>query len=116
LLALLLIAASSGAERVLRGVALGLAAVALAAPAIYVAAQDVAPAVSDTIGCGTVSSPQLPSAASERSSCEDALGRQKAVTAILAPVPVVVAAAAVVVLARREHLAAEQDLRSIHSS
>jgi hypothetical protein len=102
LLALVLIAASSGAERVLRGVALGLAAVALAAPAIYIAAQDVEPAVSDTITCGSVTSPQVYRTPLERSSCEEALRRQKVVTAVLALFPVVVAAASVVVLARRE--------------
>jgi hypothetical protein len=101
LLALLLIAASSGAERVLRGVCLGLAAVALATPAVYVAAQDVEPAVSDTITCGSVTSPQIHSTPLERSSCEDALLTQKAFTAILALVPVAVAIASVVVLARR---------------
>ena len=102
LLALVLIAASTGAERVLRGVALGLAAVALAAPAIYIAAQDVEPAVSDTITCGSVTNPQIYRTPVERSSCEDALRRQRAVTAVLAFFPVVVAAASVVVLARRE--------------
>ena len=102
LLALALIAASTGAERVLRGVALGLAAVALAAPAIYVAAQDVEPAVSDTITCGSVTSPLAYANLVERSSCEDALRRQKAVVAILALFPVFVAAASVVALARRE--------------
>lgn len=102
LLALLLIAASSGAERVLRGVALALAAVALAAPAVYIAAQDVQPAVSDTITCGSVSSPQKYSTPVERASCEDGLRRQKALIAVLALVPGAVAAASVVVLAPRE--------------
>lgn len=101
LLALLLIAASSGAERVLRGIALGLAAVAMAAPAVYIAAQDVEPAVSDTITCGSVTSPQIYRTSVERSSCEDALRTQKAITAILALVPVAVAIASIVVLARR---------------
>lgn len=102
LLALVLLAASTGAERVLRGVSLGLAAVALAAPAIYVAAQDVESAVSDTITCGSVTSPQVYADLLERSSCEDALRRQKAVVAVLAFFPVMVAAASVVALARRE--------------
>lgn len=101
LLALLLIAASTGAERVLRGVAIGLAAVALAAPAVYVAAQDVAPPVSDTITCGTVSSPYVYSTPVERESCEDALRKQKALVAVLALIPGAVAAASVVVLVRR---------------
>ena len=102
LLALVLIAASSGAERVLRGVALGLAAVAMAAPAVYIAAQVVEPAVSDTMTCGSVTNPRIYSTPVERASCEDALRKQQAITAILAFLPVVVAAASVVVLSRRE--------------
>ena len=101
LLAVLLIAASAGAERVLRGLALGLSAVALAGPALYVAAQQVEPAVSDTISCGTVSSPQIYSTTLERQSCEEGLRDQKVVVVLLAVVPTVVGAASLLVLARR---------------
>ena len=102
LLALVLIAASSGAERVLRGVALGVAAVAMAGPAVYVAAQVVEPAVSDTITCGSVTSPQIYSTPVERSSCEDALREQKSITAILSFFPFMAVAASVVVLSRQD--------------
>ncbi len=115
MLALLLVAASSGAERVLRSVALGLAAVAWAAPVIYVAAQDVQPAVSDTITCGRVSSPQICSTRREQESCADALRKQKAFVTVVAVVPVALAAASVVVLARPrrtdEQLPASRTLR-----
>lgn len=99
-MATVVLAARSNAADVVRSLCLALAVVPLSVPVVWAAAYEPVPAVADTTGCGSMTSPQVLSEAPVRSACSDALATQRALAVSFGLVALAVAGAAVTLSVR----------------
>ena len=86
---------------VARALALAVAAVPLAVPAVWVAAHEPLPSAADTTGCGSLTNPVTTGDPRAQVACDAALGTQRTAAGVLGLLPLGSLLGAVVVCARR---------------